>query len=46
MKVKELIELLKKVNQEKIIVYDSYSEMILMSISNVTEDEEFVKIKE
>jgi len=46
MKVKELIELLKKCNQNKEVIYVSYSEMIDMSISGVVDTDEKVTIEE
>jgi len=38
MKVKELIQLLLKVDQEKEVVYSSYSEGIWMGISGVSDN--------
>lgn len=46
MTVKKLIELLKECNQNKEVIYVSYSEMINMSISGVIDTDEKVTIEE
>lgn len=46
MKVRELIELLKKVDQEKEVKYYSWHEIQYISISKVAEEREIVTIEE